>query len=422
MNINIKLNENQRIAGDIEINILTEGNKVNDLRLNILSNQKDLKSLLKKTYFKEIPEIISRTYGNSSVSYIIGSLLAIENAFDIKVTKQTKNLRKLMIIGERIRNFAHHLYYNCLLDYLGCNDLNDVFLRYKKEMQRAVEIIELGNDIISYIGGKSMHPVSAIVGGFNNTFTLDQKKKLLTRLKMLLPEAVKTYELFNKINYPTFSRIKENVSLKKIDDYPLIEGSIISNRDFASIPEKFEEFLENKKESNTKIKYIQKNDKNYFVGPLSRLSNNFKLITGTCERLIKKSRISFPSYNPFHTMIAESLEIIHWMENAVNILENTEFFSEKPNFNFDIKKSVAIYAIESPEGILYQRYNLDKKGYVTDSYIINPIEQNLKNIELDLRSFVTGLLSTKLKKEEIILEIKKFIRSYNMPFIGSTHI
>ena len=134
---------------------------------------------------------------------------------------------------------------------------------------------------------------------------------------------------------------------------------------------------------------------------------------------MKKSRIKFPNHNPFVNNFAQALELIHWMDRAVEILEKWEFKKEYPQ-EVKPKADRGIAATEAPRGILFHDYEFDSKGFVKKCNIITPTCQFLRNLEEDIREYVSASLIDKTEKE-LKLEIEKLIRAYDPCFSCSTH-
>ncbi|PLW79628.1 hypothetical protein C0585_06545 [Candidatus Woesearchaeota archaeon] len=414
----IKLNHICKIEGHANLELEIEGNTIKKCHLEAAEGARFFEGIIIGKKYDEITEIVSRICGICSVGHTVTSLKTIETAFGINVTRQTEVLRELLTMGERIRSHATHLYFLCLPDYTGHSSAIEMASKYKKEITRALNLIKTGNKLVEIIGGREMHPFTSVVGGFTRSISGEEKNKLLTMLKQASLDAAKTYELFSKIVYPSFERYRENISLKQFDGFPLLEGTIISDKGVSLQPDKYQEFLKESFNIYSTSKFALREGKEFMVGALPRVNNNFKLLSGNCERLIKKSRIRFPSKNPFHNLIAQSLELVHWIEHAIDLLSRTEFFNEVP-VEFKPKKCKGIAATEVPRGILYHHYEFDNKGFVTKSNIITPTVQNLKTMEKDIKEFVPSLLHK--KKEEIILDIEKLIRAYDPCFSCSTH-
>lgn len=414
----IKLNHICKIEGHANLDLEIEGNTIKKCHLEAVEGSRFFEGIVLDRVYDDVTEIVSRICGICSVGHTVTSLKAIENAFSINVTQQTEILRELMSIGERIRSHATHLYFLCLPDYAGYSSAIEMAPKYKKEILRALSLIKLGNKLVTYIGGREMHPFKSVVGGFTKSISSSEKAELIALLKTGMDDSIKTFDLFNKLPYPSFTRDRENISLRQIDGFPLLTGTIVSDKGVNTTSDKYNLYLKENFNLYSTSKFALKDNKEFMVGALPRVNNNSKLLSGTVTRLLKKSRIRFPSKNPFHNIICQAIELVHWVEHAKDLLEKTEFFNEQP-IEFETKKSIGIAATEVPRGILYHHYEFDKAGKVTKCNIITPTVQNLKTMEKDIKEFVPSLLHK--KKDEIIMDIEKLIRAYDPCFSCSTH-
>jgi len=162
----ITLNHVCKVEGHGSLYVEIEQGKVKRCELGSVEGARYFEGIIKGRHYSEIPEIVSRICGICSCAHTVCSIKAIENAFDVKVSAKVQLLRELLTIGERIRSHATHLYLLALPDYLGYESAIAMAPHYKKEVQRALELVKLGNNIVEIIGGREMHPVTPVIGGF----------------------------------------------------------------------------------------------------------------------------------------------------------------------------------------------------------------------------------------------------------------
>lgn len=77
--------------------------------------------------------------------------------------------------------------------------------------------------------------------------------------------------------------------------------------------------------------------------------------------------------------------------------------------------------VEAPRGALIHEYDLDEKGRVRDANLIIPTNQNLANIEADLRGLVPPMLVQKATREEITGRLEMLVRAYDPCISCATH-
>jgi coenzyme F420-reducing hydrogenase alpha subunit len=70
---------------------------------------------------------------------------------------------------------------------------------------------------------------------------------------------------------------------------------------------------------------------------------------------------------------------------------------------------------------LFHEYAIDETGHITQANCVIPTNQNIGNLEEDMRKIVPALLGKKTK-EEITLGLEMLARSYDPCISCATHI
>ena len=144
----IKLNHITKIEGHASLTIKADGNEVKQCHLEASEGSRYFEGLLVGRKYWEANKITTRICGICSCGHNIASLQAMENALSLEVSHQTEQLRELITTGERIRSHAAHLYFLALPDYLGFESGIDMASKCKKDVQRALRLMKLGNDML----------------------------------------------------------------------------------------------------------------------------------------------------------------------------------------------------------------------------------------------------------------------------------
>ncbi len=150
--------------------------------------------------------------------------------------------------------------------------------------------------------------------------------------------------------------------------------------------------------------------KDYMVGALARMNLNKNALNKKTRKDLKKYLKVFPSKNIFHNNLAQAIEILHCIDDSIEILENNKFKKEHLA-EVKVKAATGIGVIEAPRGTLYYRLNIQKDGKIKDGNIIVPTSQNQVNINDDIKKLVEDNINK--PKKEIAYEIEKLIRAYD---------
>ena len=141
------------------------------------------------------------------------------------------------------------------------------------------------------------------------------------------------------------------------------------------------------------------------------------------KAVIKSAKIKFPSFNTFHNVLAQAIELVHFaveMKKQLKIIiDNYQECDGQKKIKIKIKAGQGVGAIEAPRGTLYHYYKIDEKGYITDCNIITPTAQFLANLEADLKVYLPDTLQLNQAQRE--RRIKQLIRAYDPCISCATH-
>lgn len=424
-----------KVEGHGSLHVEIRGSKLKKCELKVVEGARFFEGIVKDKRYDDVQEITSRICGICSCAHTIASLQALENAMGIRVSEQTRRLRELLSIGERIRSHVTHLYFLALPDYLGYESALAMTKKYKKEVLRALHLMKLGNNLVQRIGGKEMHPFTSVVGGFTAVPDRATVKYLKTEVKKALPEARATAKLFLKLRQPKLESEKDFLSLKPEKDSPLISGTVCSLSGLDIKPEEYGKFIDEEVKPYSTAKFSKLNKKMFNVGALARINTNYDKLSSTARRLFEQAKLKAPLHNPYYNNVAQAIELVHWVERAGSILNYKFKFEGFPEIKSQAGRGVS--AVEAPRGILFHDYTLNDKGFVEKCNIITPTAQNLRAMEDDVRNLIEQMLKQKKKsqnsknsgklgtksqtKDKIVFEVEKLIRAYDPCFSCSAH-
>jgi len=408
-----------KVEGHGSLHVEIKGSKLITCKLGVVEGARFFEGIVKGKRYDDVQEITSRICGICSCAHTCASLQALENAMDVKVSEQTRRLRELLSIGERIRSHATHLYFLALPDYLGYESALAMTKKHKKEVLRALHMIKLGNNMVQKIGGKEMHPFTSVVGGFTHVPDKETVKYLRAELTKALPEAIATANLFLKLKNPRFEAKKDFFALNPEKDSPLISGDLISLSGLEIKPEEYDKYIDETVMPYSTAKFSKLDGKLFNVGALARINTNFDKLSPTAKKLFEKSKLKLPIHNPYYQNLCQAIELVHWVERGYSLLNYDFKFEGLPKVH--VKAGRGISAVEAPRGILFHDYTINDKGFVEKCNIITPTAQNLRAMEDDVRKLIEQMLKQKKKKDKIILEVEKLIRAYDPCFSCSAH-
>ncbi|WP_457642463.1 Ni/Fe hydrogenase subunit alpha [Persephonella sp.] len=408
-----------RVEGEGKIWIETENGKIQNVILNIFEPPRFIEGILRGKSYKVIPDITARICGICPVAYQISGVQAIEDAFDISVSRETETLRKLFYYGEWIQSHAIHVFFLHLPDFFGRSSIFEIAKENRKFFIKAIDIKNIGGKIIETIGGRVSHPVSVKAGGFTKFPDKKELEQLLPNIEEALDDSIRLAGEFSKFSFP------ENdignihfVSLYREDEYAILNGEIISNQGLKVTKDEFKKvFKEFQVEYSTAKKCRIYGKEIYMVGAISRFNNNFEKLSETALKVAKEINLFPPVKNSFKSILVRLIEIIHSLEKSIEIIKNYK----KPTNNEPAipKASSGTGISEAPRGILWHRYSFDENGKILEADIVPPTSQNQDIMEFSVRNYLPNLNTTDLDKS--VFEAEKVIRNFDPCISCATH-
>ena len=366
--------------------------------------------LIGRNYW-EAPIITQRICGICPIVHTLTSIKAMEACFGLKVHSDTLVLRKVMELLQVIHSHALHLFFLSLPDFLNYNSDLKMVKDYPKESRIALEVRGWSLKILEEIGGRVVHQLSAEVGGFRKWPDQKRLSELLEEYDGIMKKAVIFVNIFKKLKYPEFERETNYFCLEDKKEYAFYSGKV-ENDFFKKIRE-----VEKPGELVKRVLYM---DEPFFCGALARVNNNYTKLNPQAKKYWNSYKIKLPTYNLFYNIPAQATEVVHCLEEVKKLLVPLLKRGIKDrNVSYKVKAGKAFGAVEAPRGTLYDFYELDSKGKITNCNIITPTAQFLANLEADLKKYLPK--TEKLTKKEREHKIRTLIRAYDPCISCATH-
>jgi coenzyme F420-reducing hydrogenase alpha subunit len=419
MSKTIKVDYLARVEGEGTMYVKVTGNKVVDAKLKIFEPPRFFEALLRGRSYAEAPDITARICGICPIAYQMSSVHAMENAFGVRVEGELRALRRLLYCGEWIESHALHVYMLHAPDFLGYEDAIQLAKDHPDVVKRGLRLKKIGNELVTALAGREIHPINVRVGGF---YKLPTKQELLTLVESLTwarQAAEDTVRLVATFSFPEFERDYQYVALQHPDEYAMNEGRLVSNKGLnIAVAEYEEHFVEEHIEHSHALHSYLKGSGAYHVGPLARYNLNFDRLPPSVQQLAREVHAEPPYNNPFKSIVVRGLETVYACGEALRVIQNYKM-PDRAVVEVRPRAGSGCGCTEAPRGILYHRYTLDDEGIILDAKITPPTAQNQKMIEEDLRQYVMAHLSTPQK--ELTWQLEQSIRNYDPCISCATH-
>jgi sulfhydrogenase subunit alpha len=415
----IKVDYLARVEGEGSLYVKIHDGTVADVKFGIFEPPRFFEGFLRGRKFSEAPDITARICGICPVAYQMSAVHAMENAFGVTVDGPLRELRRLLYCGEWIESHALHIYFLHAPDFLGYEDAIRMAKDHQGIVQNALKLKKIGNDLMTVVGGREIHPINVKVGGFYRTPDKSELTRLVEPLRWAKETALETVRWTSTLQFPEFDQDYEFVSLRHPNEYPLNEGRVVSNRGIDIPLREYENhFLEEHVRHSHALQSSVKERGAYHVGPLARYNLNFDKLTPLAQDAARSAGLREHCMNPFKSIIVRAVELVYACEEALRIIQSYNP-PEQPSVPVEPKAGVGYGCTEAPRGMLYHRYKIDPKGMILEAKIVPPTAQNQKSIENDLKQFVAQRLD--LSDTLLTWQCEQAVRNYDPCISCATH-
>jgi coenzyme F420-reducing hydrogenase alpha subunit len=416
----IRVEALSRVEGEGGMTVRLHGNTVEAVELRIYEPPRFFEAFLRGRSPNEVPDIVARICGICPVAYQMSSVHAIERACGVQITPEIRLLRRLLYCGEWIESHGLHMHLLHAPDFLNCESGLQAATKYPDEIRRGLQLKKYGNELLNILGGRAIHPINVVLGGFYHAPRREELQKLVPHFEWGLQAAIDATKWVAGFTFPEYEVDYDFVALTHPDEYAMNEGVIRSSRGGSwDVAEYEQEFEERQVPHSTALQAMRRSTgQAYLVGPLARVNLSFERLSTAALRTANEIGFALPCRNPFSSIIARGLEVIHAYEEALAILRD---YREPKITRVEVPLGPGggCAATEAPRGLLYNRYQLDQAGMVSLAKIVPPTSQNQRQIELDLATWLPRVLAK--TDETVARSCERVIRSYDPCISCSTH-
>ncbi|MDI3280666.1 MAG: Ni/Fe hydrogenase subunit alpha [Bacillota bacterium] len=413
-----------RVEGHGAIEVAIDGEAVREVKVRLFEGARLFEALLVGRRYDEVTSVAMRICAICSAGHTVTSLKAIEKAFGLRVSPQTELLRELLFLGQMIESHALHVFCLALPDYLGYAGALPLAADHPEEVKLGLWLKKVGNAIQEEIGGRAVHPVNAVVGGFGRL----PSQEALRRLQGLLEEAVEQSDrvvaLMKSLQTPDFCQ-SPNVYVALRPEggrFGFFGETIVTSTGETKPVSAYREVCGEEVVRHSHAKQSRLAGKPFMVGALARLSLHGHLLGGRA-RAAMDQLLRLPSQNILDNNAAQAVELIFSLERALAIVKHllAEGLVEEKPVAVVPRAGTGTAATEVPRGTLYHSYTFDQQGYLVAADIVTPTAQNSANMEKDVRAATERLLAG-LPLDQIGDRLEMVIRAYDPCISCAVHL
>lgn len=433
-NVKVDVHYLTRVEGHGNIVVDVKEGKLTKCEFQVIESPRFFESMLVGRSIWEAQHLTSRICGICACGHSLASIKAGEDALGIKPASETIMLRKLLLYTEQMDSHILHIYILVAPDLLGVKSILPLVETHKSVIDMALRMKGMSDYAGEVLAGRHIHPISYVIGGLTQLPSQEGLEKLYKLMLAGRKDGEETVRILKKLKFPEFERPSQYMSLTCDDEYAMYDGDLVVNgRQKTKVSDYKRLFTETVVDySRAKIATI--NGKPYAVGALSRFNNNYDLLNKRAKAVAEDLGLLAPCHNPYLNTLAQMVEWIHCLEESIKIMEKIlkEGLDEKKIVvsswpkksevdKIKYKPNTGIGCVEVPRGSLFHEYSIDEAGNITKANCVIPTNQNMGNLQEDMRKIVPELLDKKTQ-EAITLDLEMLARAYDPCISCATHI
>lgn len=423
-----------RVEGHGNIVVDVIGGKLTKCEFQIIESPRFFESMLVGRSIWEAQHLTSRICGICACAHSLTSIKAGEEALGIRPSDETVLLRKLLLHTEMMDSHILHIYFLIAPDLLGVKSVMPLIKTHRPVIEMALRMKRMSDYAGEVLSGRHIHPISYVIGGLTQLPSREGLEKVYQMMLDSRKDGEETVKIIKKLKFPKFQRPAQYMSLTNDQEYAMYDGDLLVNgKDRAKVKDYKQVFTESVVDySRAKLSLI--NHKPYAVGAISRFNNNSHKLHKKAKSVAQELGLKVPCFNPYLNTAIQLVEWVHCLEESITIMEkilkhglneNKVIVASWPKRS-EIDKikytpNSGVGCVEAPRGSLFHEYAIDDTGKITSANCVIPTNQNMANLEEDMRKLVPELLG-KRTQEEITLDLEMLARSYDPCISCATHI
>jgi coenzyme F420-reducing hydrogenase alpha subunit len=409
-----------RVEGEGSLVLRVRDRAVVEARLKIFEAPRYFERIVVGRTGDEVIDIVARICGICPIAYQMTAVHAFEDLYGVDVHPAIRSLRRLLYCGEYIQSHALHVYLLHAPDYLGYPSALAMAADHRAVVEQGLAIKKIGNQLISALGGRPVHPISVRVGGFSRV----PWRRDLDAVRRALDDAVAwsqaTVSLVASWEPPAFEHPQPLVALRHSDEYPFNDGRIVSSDGLDIAPGAWGDAFEELHLEGTNALHARTHDGVvYLLGPTARVCLAPDQLHPLAAEALEATGLREAIRTNIHrSIVARAVELLHACAEARDIIDAYRSPRE-PRVPFTPRAGIAAWSTEAPRGLLHHRYEMDEQGHVVAAQIVPPTSQNQGAIEADLAAFAPSVLE--LPQVEAVHRLEMLIRAYDPCISCATH-
>jgi F420-non-reducing hydrogenase large subunit len=416
---------------------------------------------------EEMPRITTRICGVCPEAHHMASVKAADAVYGVTPPRAALKLRELLYNGFFAGDHTTHFFALGGPDFVVGPEApkaerNILGVVAKVGLELGAEVIKQrarGQRVVQIIGGKALHPVTALPGGMSKRVTKDEQQELIRIGREMVEFGKLTIKIFEDIvlanpayvgliTSDMFSHRTYSIGLvdanNKVNFYDgTVRVTDPDGKEFCRYQPK--EYLEHIAEAVLPISYLKypylkkvgwkgmvdgPDSGVYRATPMSRLNVSDGMATPLAqaeyERLYSTLTGDASGRKPVHATLAihwaRVVELLFACEAVCQQVQDEEITSDRIHQPPEGIVGEGVGIVEAPRGILTHHYKTDEKGFIREANLIVGTTNNNAAISMSIKKAAEGLIQKGTEVRDGTLNmIEMAFRAYDPCFGCATH-
>jgi len=444
-----------RIEGHAKVTInLDDSGNVADTFVNVVELRGFEKFCIGRPV-EELPRIVTSICGVCPWSHHLASAKANDAVFGVTPPAAGRKLRELCNAVAYTEEHILHFFILAGADFVMGPD-SDYSVRNVIGIAQANPEIgkkvirnrHLGAQMLNIISGKSIHPVTAVPGGFSKPLTEAERQKLVPMADEVLEFAKFAIAFAKESIFPKYLDAINTVGIINTgflgtvtDDgtMDLYDGKARLMKPDGSYEEfQYSDYADHIGEHIEPWTYLKfpyaKNwgefsmdldspSAIYRTNSLARINVCDKISTPLAQKELEEFREAFgrPAQPTLLYNYARLIELLYNAEKAVELIKDPDITSTDIRVPVTPRAARGVGSVEAPRGTLIHDYETDENGLITNVNLIVGTTHNNAPINMSVKQTAKALIKDGKYDQGILNTVEMAIRAYDPCLSCATH-
>jgi F420-non-reducing hydrogenase large subunit len=444
-----------RIEGHAKITInLDDAGNVADTFVNVVELRGFEKFCIGRPV-EELPRIVTSICGVCPWSHHLASAKTNDAVFGVTPPSAGRKLRELCNAVAYTEEHILHFFFLAGADFVMGPD-SDYSVRNVIGIAQAnpeigrqvVRNRHLGAKMLNILSGKSIHPVTAVPGGFSKPLTEAERQEVLAMANEVLEFAkfaiayskenlfakyLDAIEVIGAINTGFLGTVTDDGTLDLYDGKARLMKTDGTYEEFEYA--QYTDYISEHIEPWTYLKFpyakkwgefsmdIDNPSGIYRTNSLARMNVCDRISTPLAQAELEEFREKFgrPAQLSLLYNWARLIELLYNAEKAVELLNDPEITSPETRVPVTPRAARGVGSVEAPRGTLIHDYETDENGLVTNVNLIVGTTHNNAPINMSVKQTAKALIKDGNYDQGTLNRLEMAIRAYDPCLSCATH-